>query len=190
MDMEQKPPHAGFTLIELLVVIAIIGILASIILASLSSARIKARDSQRITELQQFQTALELYYSANGNYPYTNCSGSNSWTSFDSPSYSSNLVCATVGGTGQTLTQAMAPYIGKIADPFSLGSDSGYLYINQGGSSDYCILFWRTPENLNDFPKSDIPPTRCTAWNGAGQCTSPGGVNSVYIGSGIYSGGC
>ena len=181
---------AGFTLIELLVVIAIIGVLTSFVLASLSTARIKARDAQRISELRQFQNALELYYAANGNYPYSNCSGSNTWASFDSPAYSPNFVCAKVGGTGQTLTQAMSPYVGKIADPFSLGSDSGYLYINQGGSNDYCVLFWRTPENLNNFSKSYIPATRCTTWNSSGQCTSSGGVNAIYIGTGIYSGGC
>lgn len=59
----------GFTLIELLVVIAIIGILSSVVLASLNSARKKGRDARRIADLKQVQLALELYYDANGTYP-------------------------------------------------------------------------------------------------------------------------
>ncbi|HBV01424.1 MAG TPA: hypothetical protein DEF00_03475 [Candidatus Taylorbacteria bacterium] len=59
----------GFTLIELLVVIAIIGILSSVVLASLNSARTKARDTRRVADLKQIQIAMELYYDANGSYP-------------------------------------------------------------------------------------------------------------------------
>lgn len=65
--------HRGFTLIELLVVIAIIGILASIILASLNSARQKGRDARRIADLKSIQLALELYFdspaSGQNSYP-------------------------------------------------------------------------------------------------------------------------
>ncbi len=61
----------GFTLIELLVVIAIIGILSSVVLASLNSARRKGRDARRVSDIGQLQLALELYYDANGSYPAT-----------------------------------------------------------------------------------------------------------------------
>ena len=60
---------AGFTLIELLVVIAIIGILSSVVLASLNSARKKGRDARRVADIKQIQLALELYYDANSRYP-------------------------------------------------------------------------------------------------------------------------
>ena len=59
----------GFTLIELLVVIAIIGILSSVVLASLNSARKKARDARRLVDIKQVQTALDLYFDANSKYP-------------------------------------------------------------------------------------------------------------------------
>jgi prepilin-type N-terminal cleavage/methylation domain-containing protein len=59
----------GFTLIELLVVIAIIGVLSSVILASLNTARAKARDANRAATISQIQTALELYYDAHNSYP-------------------------------------------------------------------------------------------------------------------------
>lgn len=62
--------HRGFTLIELLVVIAIIGILSSVVLASLNGARKKGRDARRISDLKQIQLALEMYYDSNSSeYP-------------------------------------------------------------------------------------------------------------------------
>ena len=61
--------NRGFTLIELMVVIAIIGILASIITASLSAAGAKGRDARRISDIRTIQLALEEYYNDNGSYP-------------------------------------------------------------------------------------------------------------------------
>jgi prepilin-type N-terminal cleavage/methylation domain-containing protein len=61
--------QTGFTLIELLVVIAIIGLLASVVLLSLNSAREKSRNAKRLADVRQIASALELYFNDCGGYP-------------------------------------------------------------------------------------------------------------------------
>ncbi len=58
----------GFTLIELLVVVAIISLLSSIVLATLTSARNRSRDSAIQSEVGQFRTLLELQKNDTNSY--------------------------------------------------------------------------------------------------------------------------
>ncbi len=60
--------NRGFTLLELLVVIAIIGILSTIVLVSLQSARRRAQDAAIQAQLAQIPAAAELYRIDEGNY--------------------------------------------------------------------------------------------------------------------------
>ncbi|MEI6378693.1 MAG: FISUMP domain-containing protein [Candidatus Falkowbacteria bacterium] len=71
----QSKKIIGFTLIELLVVIVIIGILASIAFVAIGTARSKARDAQRVADIKQLQSALEVYFANNNAYPSIITSG-------------------------------------------------------------------------------------------------------------------
>lgn len=71
MKKQNNKYSKGFTLLELLVVIIIIGLLATIIMAAVNSARAKGRDTKEITELKSMQSALQIYFSANGYFPQT-----------------------------------------------------------------------------------------------------------------------
>ncbi len=74
--MSARSIKLGFTLIELLVVISIIGILAVLVSANLNSARSRARDAVRKSDIKNIQTALRLYYNDKGSYPATVTFGS------------------------------------------------------------------------------------------------------------------
>lgn len=106
----------AFTLIEILIVVAIIGILASIALIGLGGTRVKARDSKRIAEVRQIQSALELYFNRCGWYPgEDNCGAS-----FAAPADWAAVRSALTTGLGVTNVPATDPG----GDPYLYAVDS------------------------------------------------------------------
>jgi len=110
----------GFTLIELLVVIAIIGILSSVVLASLNTARTKSRDARRVSDMKQLQLAFELFFDSCRSYP----------------------VQATQGGITGGLTAGSCPTGVDLSDfiaaiPTDPVGTTAYQYV--GNATAYCV---------------------------------------------------
>jgi len=103
----------GFTLIELLVVISIIGLLASIVLTTVNSARIKARDARRLADMRQIRLALEFYLDGNNTYP----GGTGTYYWISDNNYNEGLPCSNTNG--------LKPWLSSVC---SLNDPLGYPY--------------------------------------------------------------
>ncbi len=126
----------GFTLIELLVVIAIIGLLSTLAVIALDSAREKSRDAKRVTDIKQMQTALELYFNDQKGYPgqYNGsliggllCLGRNAGATTGCQGVGSNANCLDSTGFDASCSTAsgVVTYMAELpADPIPLPSDA------------------------------------------------------------------
>ncbi len=162
----QRKQSRGFTLIELLVVIAIIGILSTIVLASLNGARAKARDAKRKGDMLSIRNALNMYYSDKGSYPLPFPGGS--WGGASTGSCGSGNSTKYIAGLVPTYIKSLP------IDPAGLVPCAGYLYASDG--SQYKLLDYQTP---GSYPKVGQPfydPLRpLSAWmlcSGGSACST------------------
>lgn len=153
--MNKESKIKGFTLIELLVVIAIIGILSSVVLASLNTARTKARDAKRLSDMRQMQLALEFYYDSFGRYPDSDFAGCGGWDSSGDGTFITPLVSNNFIPT-------------HILDPTINNSCGNYAYYRYSAGSYGCDSV-----NVNafyvlgvrDMESSDNPYPSSQGWN-------------------------
>lgn len=129
----------GFTLIELMVVIAVMGLLSSIIFASLSNARAKARDTRRKMDLEQLVRALALYINDNkGMLPLSNdCSSTRTVVNYPGTPN---------GGYGRMVTlcppTSSTSFIGQV---FKNNKYTSYFITDpRGGTTSGCRYYYFT----------------------------------------------
>ncbi|HEY0980256.1 MAG TPA: type II secretion system protein [Candidatus Paceibacterota bacterium] len=112
--------NRGFTLIELLVVIAVIGILASVVMASLNSARVKARNARRSSDVVQLRNAVNLAITDSGIFPPSG------WACISATCYG----LWSQYPADASVDAMLAPYISSkpIDPPGGRDGNGGYLY--------------------------------------------------------------
>lgn len=110
----------GFTLIELLVVVSIIGILATLVAANLNSARSRARDAERKSDLKNISTALRLYFNDNGSFPAA--SGNIPWGAEWTNAGGNTVYMSTVPKDPLSPDQDYVYALGLTADTFTLSA--------------------------------------------------------------------
>lgn len=157
MKIKHHNTSDGFTLIELLVVVAIIGILSSVILASLNNARARARDAKRKEDVLQLRTALAGYFADNGSYPAAYPSN---WGGVTTASCGTN---ASTKGAGAYIQGLTPTYISELpTDPGTTASSACYGYLYSSNGSSYVLLVHQSPESYPSSGQMFYDPQRPT----------------------------
>lgn len=162
--------NAGFTLIELLVVLGIIGVLAGIVYASFSEARMAARDDVRKTELRELQLALELYKAQYGRYPAACGNAVDVWRgNVPGPDTGVSFACGPDYIIGHAAGVNFVPdFISSLpTDPNSF-RNRGYLYRVDAGGTAYKLLLFHLVElkKVTSYPDefARCPQPTGTTW--------------------------
>ncbi|MCR4283819.1 MAG: prepilin-type N-terminal cleavage/methylation domain-containing protein [Parcubacteria group bacterium] len=195
-----KSNRKGFTLLELLVVIAIIGLLASVIGATLSRARASARDTKRVQDLNTIASALENFAIDNNRYPLPSEIDADIYN-FDRSSYDDDFLDILV--SEGYLTSVPRDPLNTGWSPWEAGQ---YLYAYGASPSGRYYMLISQLENP-DHPES--AQYKCGRWTGGWPmseedfvfgirvtpsccpspytyCTGHAGMDSAYVVNSVY----
>ena len=154
-----KKNQSGFTLIELLVVVLVISALSGVVISMINSGgfRDKAKDAQRIGDLKQIQTALELYFADTRAYPAGGWMLVSGLSGTLTPNYINSLPADPDGGTGDL--------------PCLDSTSRRYNYFSNGAS--YLLTSIMAIESSND-------DAQCSDLNGWGANCGGGFDTALY----------
>ena len=139
----------GFTLIELLVVILIIGILAAIAIPSFLNQKGKGEDATAKSAARETATALETWYTDNGNY--------------------------TPSDTEIHQIEGTLPAVSTNSTRAASAADAGKVYYTSPGASGYTIRVWSKPSGrMFEIVKNGGTVTRSCLPVNDGGCNATG----------------
>jgi prepilin-type N-terminal cleavage/methylation domain-containing protein len=157
----------GFTIVELLIVIVVIAILATITIVAFNGVQGRARDSQRMADINAIAKGLEIYRQLYGDYPLSSNNGAGSWevSSISPDTFLDDLTIKNV--------MSSVP-----VDPTNTGNS------DVSGSKIY--MYYRYSAGTAGCPSAFYVLIAKTGETGAVSPNSPGFKCGTYTASGFY----
>jgi len=144
--MIKKVRQSGFTLVEILVVVSILGLLSTLTMVSLNTARMKTRDTVRVADMEQLEAALDIYYNDNKTYPVCQSSHWNSAREDRGAIFTDDVYTNCYLGLKAVLVDSSPAYWSNMAmDPlnidnkFATNDTYAYRYISNG--EEYAVVY-------------------------------------------------
>jgi prepilin-type N-terminal cleavage/methylation domain-containing protein len=160
-DSTHTPKRAAFTLIELLVVIAIIGLLSTIAVVSMGSARMNARNSRKVADNHALSNVLNLAFNDNAAYPDSGAGWSGGWVCI-------SKTCTGSWSPAPSYTSTFLTYIAALPSIPSNATTSmdGYLYNSHwsGGTAPFDGRVFSSGVYLAYFLESATPCNQGQIW--------------------------
>ncbi|MBP6945103.1 prepilin-type N-terminal cleavage/methylation domain-containing protein [Patescibacteria group bacterium] len=132
----------GFTILEILIVLAVFGLLATLAVLSLNSARARVRDAQRLSDVSTISAGLSRYWLEKATYP------SSAGIELGKPG--SNAEVLSAGGFEARQSAQQPIYL----DRLSTGPKVNEFYYYKGGANGYSIRF--VTESDTDLGKANV----------------------------------
>jgi type II secretory pathway pseudopilin PulG len=160
--------NRGLTLLEFVIVLGVLVFLALLFSISLRTSQAQIRDTQRVTDINAIQTAVEFYFNAHGAYPAPTSEQGNPWG---------------------TLDELLSPYLPDGLMPTPPTSKETYVYFFSGENPQQYMIAARLDQSSNKNLSNDNDgafPSNDTIKEGAGVLSSGAAITSLSCADPVY----